>query len=85
MTAAVAAGALVGLGLALVLAGLIVDRAHGGKHLPVRAVFGMGLSEGASVTVPLEKQMWGDEFGALIDRFGISWMINIGSGDPPQG
>jgi PhnB protein len=27
----------------------------------------------------LEKQMWGDEFGMLVDRFGIPWMINIGS------
>ena len=40
------------------------------------------LSAGASVTVPLEKQMWGDEFGACIDRFGISWMVNIGSPQP---
>ena len=36
------------------------------------------LSAGATVTVPLEKQMWGDEFGACIDRFGVSWMVNIG-------
>jgi PhnB protein len=35
------------------------------------------LSDGGTVTVPLEKQIWGDEFGACIDRFGISWMINI--------
>ncbi len=36
------------------------------------------LAAGANVTVPLEKQMWGDEFGACVDRFGISWMVNIG-------
>ncbi|MGW4110464.1 VOC family protein [Actinosynnema sp. NPDC004786] len=35
------------------------------------------LSEGGNVTVPLEKQVWGDEFGACQDRFGISWMVNI--------
>jgi PhnB protein len=35
------------------------------------------LSEGGTVTVPLEKQMWGDEFGACTDRFGLSWMVNI--------
>jgi PhnB protein len=35
------------------------------------------LSDGATVTVPLEKQMWGDEFGACVDKFGISWMVNI--------
>ncbi|MQM23980.1 VOC family protein [Glycomyces albidus] len=36
-----------------------------------------GLSEGGSVNIPLEKQMWGDEFGALVDRFGIGWMVDI--------
>ena len=38
------------------------------------------LGEGATVTVPLEKQMWGDEFGMLVDRFGIGWMVNIAGG-----
>ena len=27
--------------------------------------------------MPLEKQMWGDEFGQFTDKFGIQWMINI--------
>ncbi|MBB4683269.1 VOC family protein [Amycolatopsis jiangsuensis] len=40
------------------------------------------LAEGGTVGVPLEKQMWGDEFGACTDRFGISWMVNIGQ---PEG
>jgi len=35
------------------------------------------LSEGAEVSVPLEKQMWGDVFGMCTDRFGIVWMVNI--------
>ncbi|WP_155373447.1 VOC family protein [Catellatospora vulcania] len=35
------------------------------------------LTEGGAVGVPLEKQMWGDEFGALKDRFGVNWMVNI--------
>ena len=38
------------------------------------------LSVGGSINVPLEKQMWGDEFGALVDRFGIPWMVNITQG-----
>ena len=37
------------------------------------------LSEGGTVTMPLEKQMWGDEFGMCVDQFGIPWMVNIGS------
>jgi PhnB protein len=40
------------------------------------------LSAGGTVTVPLEKQMWGDEFGMCSDQFGIDWMVNIGQ---PQG
>lgn len=35
------------------------------------------LAEGGSVDVPLEKQMWGDVFGQLTDRFGIGWLVNI--------
>lgn len=35
------------------------------------------LSTGGSVSVPLEKQMWGDVFGMCTDRFGIPWMVNI--------
>ena len=36
------------------------------------------LADGGTVMMPLEKQMWGDEFGMCTDRFGISWMVNIG-------
>ena len=35
------------------------------------------LSDGGAVTMPLEKQRWGDEFGMCQDRFGIAWMVNI--------
>jgi PhnB protein len=36
------------------------------------------LSAGGTVVMKLEKQMWGDEYGACTDQFGISWMVNIG-------
>ena len=36
------------------------------------------LCDGGAVTMPLEKQMWGDEFGMCTDRFGVGWMVNIG-------
>jgi len=40
------------------------------------------LSDGASITMPLENAPWGDAFGMLVDRFGISWLVNIaGSGE----
>jgi PhnB protein len=35
------------------------------------------LSESGTVTMPLEKAPWGDSFGMLQDRFGVSWMVNI--------
>ncbi|MEV6317922.1 VOC family protein [Streptomyces sp. NPDC051776] len=35
------------------------------------------LSGGGTVSVPLEKQMWGDVFGMCTDKFGITWMVNI--------
>jgi PhnB protein len=35
------------------------------------------LSAGGTVTMPLAKQAWGDEFGMLTDQFGIQWMVNI--------
>ncbi|CAA9309989.1 MAG: PhnB protein; putative DNA binding 3-demethylubiquinone-9 3-methyltransferase domain protein [uncultured Friedmanniella sp.] len=41
-----------------------------------------GLTEGGTITTPLEKQMWGDEYGACTDRFGVNWMTNISL---PQG
>jgi PhnB protein len=40
------------------------------------------LSDGGTVTVPLEKQMWGDEFGQCVDQFGIAWMVNISQPQP---
>ncbi len=40
------------------------------------------LSGGGNVTMPLEKQMWGDEFGMCTDRFGVPWMVDIVA---PQG
>ena len=38
------------------------------------------LSDGGSVTMPFEKQTWGDEFGMCVDRFGVPWMVDIVQG-----
>ena len=35
------------------------------------------LSEGGNVTMPLEKQMWGDLYGQCTDRFGVQWMVDV--------
>ena len=39
------------------------------------------LSAGGTVTMPLAKQVWGDEFGMCTDQFGVPWLVNI---SPPQ-
>lgn len=35
------------------------------------------LSANGTVTTPLEKQMWGDEYGACTDQFGVAWLVDI--------
>lgn len=37
-----------------------------------------GLSDGGTVTMPMQKQAWGDEFGMVTDKFGVPWLVNIG-------
>lgn len=34
------------------------------------------LSDGGTVTMPMEDQFWGAYFGSCIDKFGISWQLN---------
>jgi PhnB protein len=34
------------------------------------------MSEGGTVTMPLQQTFWSSGFGMLVDRFGIPWMIN---------
>jgi PhnB protein len=40
------------------------------------------LSSSGNVTMPLQKQVWGDEFGMVTDQFGVTWLVNISQ---PQG
>lgn len=35
------------------------------------------LSDGGTVTVPLDKAPWGDTFGMCTDKFGVAWLVNI--------
>lgn len=37
------------------------------------------LAEGGKVKTQLDKQFWGDIFGTLTDKYGVDWMMNIGS------
>jgi PhnB protein len=40
------------------------------------------LSEGGTVTMPLDKTFWAEAFGMLTDKFGVKWMVNC---DSPHG
>jgi PhnB protein len=42
------------------------------------------LAEDGVVVDDLKKQVWGDTFGMLVDRFGIGWLVNI-SGEADAG
>jgi len=35
------------------------------------------LSAGGAVTMPLNQAPWGDTFGMCVDKFGVSWLVNI--------
>ena len=39
------------------------------------------LADGGTVTMPLEKAIWGDTFGMCVDKFGVQWLVNI---SPPS-
>ena len=41
-------------------------------------VFG-ALSEGGTVTMPIQQTFWSPRFGVCVDRFGIPWMVNCGA------
>ena len=54
----------------------VVLSLHGDDPEVLRGWFA-ALAEGGRVDTPLEKQVWGDEYGDLTDRFGMRWLVNI--------
>ena len=42
------------------------------------------LSAAGTTTMPMQKQVWGDEFGMCTDQFGVSWLVDIMAA-PDQG
>lgn len=53
-----------------------------GDDLETLTRYFSGLAEGGTIDVPFEKQMWGDTFGQVTDRFGIRWLVDAGSPTP---
>lgn len=35
------------------------------------------LTVGGKVTQPLTKAQWGDTFGMVVDKYGVTWLVNI--------
>ena len=58
------------------LPGTNVTISISGDDVRLRDFF-TALAEGGQVTLPMEKQRWGAEFGQLTDKFGINWMVNL--------
>jgi PhnB protein len=48
----------------------------GDNEAELKAYF-QKLSAAGTVTAPMEKAPWGDQFGMCTDKFGINWMVNI--------
>ena len=42
-----------------------------------------GLSEGGSVQMPLAPTFWSPLYGAVTDRFGVSWMLSLVAAPTP--
>lgn len=40
-----------------------------------------GLSEGGQVQMPMMPMFWGDYYGALVDQFGINWMVSTSASE----
>ncbi len=40
------------------------------------------LAVDGTIAQPLEKAPWGDSFGMLTDKFGVSWLVNIAGPKP---
>lgn len=42
------------------------------------------LSDGGTVLEPLTQAPWGDEFGMVTDRFGVTWLVNVAATQPTR-
>jgi PhnB protein len=43
------------------------------------------LADGGTVLEPLTQAPWGDEFGMVTDRFGVTWLVNITAAQADSG
>lgn len=50
----------------------------GTDEIRMREIFDQ-LSAGGKIFSALKKEAWGDLFGSFTDKYGVDWMMNIGS------
>lgn len=50
------------------------------KDVPTAQKWYDALAEGGERTFPLERQQWGDLYGQVKDKFGVTWAFNFGGG-----
>ncbi|WP_285243130.1 VOC family protein [Pseudarthrobacter sp. fls2-241-R2A-127] len=56
----------------------------GDNEAELRGYYEKLSGEGGAVTVPMEKAPWGDVFGMCVDRFGVSWLVNVNGAQATQ-
>lgn len=54
-----------------------ISLALGGDDAATAQTMFDSLSEGGTVTMPMQETFWAEKFGMLTDKFGINWMFNI--------
>lgn len=58
-------------------AGSRISMSLTGDHAEELTGYFNKLAAGGNVAMPLNQAPWGDSFGMLIDKFGVTWMVNI--------
>ncbi len=71
-----ASDAFEGMGPGLVQGNNLQISISGDDEAAMRG-FWDALTADGEVVMPLEKQMWGDTYGLVTDKYGIAWHINI--------
>ncbi len=59
--------------------GVTVALTGGPEDLDYVAAAYARLAEGGSDAMPFDKAPWGDYYGQVTDRFGITWMFDVGT------
>jgi len=54
-----------------------ISLAIGGNDVASAETMFKDLSDGGTVTMPMQETFWAERFGMLTDKFGINWMFNI--------